>query len=333
MRPQRLLGLTVLAASVVACTNSSPSSSAALPETREPTLGPQPTTIAFPTEAMVDLSGRIVFERSHPATNNTAVFVADANGTGIELLFGRGAEMPHWSPDHKTVSVFCCDDGMAAHLIEVSTGAFRELTPPDPALEVHCGPWTADGSELACESFGVDDDSRNGVYTIRASDGKRLRQLTSNPKGDDAPGDFSSDGKLLVFTRFNDDGSALWVARLGTNEPPTQITLSGAVGECFCGTFSPDGSEIAYTSADDGGVYLVRPDGTDLHKVFQDAEGRWAFTPAWSPDGRYILVALSASRQLATHPPTDLYVIRSDGSEPTLVLPGDVYQSHPDWAP
>jgi Tol biopolymer transport system component len=324
----------VLTLFVVGCTGSNPGSSIAVEKTPGPTSPPQSTTAPTAVATVsLGLPGRIVFERFDPAANMTAVYVADASGMGVELLFGRGAEVPHWSPDHKTVSVFCCDDGMAAHLIDVATGAFRELPPPDPAIEVHCGPWTADGTELACESFGVDDESKNGVYAMRASDGMGLRQLTSNPNGDDLPGDFSTDGKLLVFTRSDADAGTLYVARLGTKAEPKQITPSGAVGQCFCGAFSPDGSQIAYTSALDGGVYLVRPDGSELHKIFQDADGRWAITPAWSPDGRNILVALSRSPDVSNHPPTDLYVIRSDGTEPTLVFPGEVYQSHPDWAP
>ena len=332
MRPQRLLGRAVLTLFVVGCTSSGPGSSIALDKTAEPTSTPRST--AAPTAvatASLSLPGRIVFERFDALANATAVYVAEAGA--VELLFGRGAEVPHWSPDYTTVSVFCCDDGMAAHLIDVANGAFRELAPPDPAIEVHCGPWTADGAEIACESFGVDDGSKNGVYAMRASDGKGLRQLTSNPNGDDLPGDFSADGKLLVFTRSDGGAGTLYVARLGTKGEPKQITPSGVLEPCFCGAFSPDASEIVYTSALDGGVYLVRPDGGDLRKIFQDTDGRWAITPAWSPDGRYILVALSRSPDVSNHPPTDLYVIRSDGSNPTLALRGDVYQSNPDWAP
>jgi len=332
----------LLALVVVGCGGSSPGSSLGFESSGAPTTAPSsataPTVLASlaptPVEtARLALSGRIVFERFDVAANSSAVYLADANGTHVEPLFDRGAEMPHWSPDHKTVSLFCCDDGMAAHLIDVASRAFRELPPPDPVVEVHCGPWTADGLELACESFGTDDESKNGVYAMPAGDGKGLRRLTSNPDGDDLPGDFSSDGKLLVFTRSEDAGGTLYVARLGTREPPIRVSPSGAVGQCFCGTFSPDGSEIAYASALDGGVHLVRPDGGELHKVFRDANGRWAMAPAWSPDGRYIVFALSPTRDVSSHPPTDLYVMNADGSEPGLLLSGDAYQSNPDWAP
>jgi Tol biopolymer transport system component len=95
---------------------------------------------------------------------------------------------------------------MAAHIIDVDTGSFRELAPPDPTLEVHCDQWSPDGKRLACESFGVTDPSRNGIYTIRASDGRGLTRITSAAGGDDIPGDYSPNGKRLVFVRTDADG-------------------------------------------------------------------------------------------------------------------------------
>src|SRR5204862_414057 len=79
------------------------------------------------------------------------------DGHHTRQLFSNpsGAELPHWSPDGTQVSIFCCDDGMAAHIVTRDTGAFRELAPTDPNLEVHCGWWSPDGVRLACESFGL----------------------------------------------------------------------------------------------------------------------------------------------------------------------------------
>jgi Tol biopolymer transport system component len=49
----------------------------------------------------------------------------------------------------------------------------------------------------------VTDPSRNGIYTIRSSDGGGLTRITSHPGGDDNPGDDSPDGKRMVFVRSN----------------------------------------------------------------------------------------------------------------------------------
>ena len=59
------------------------------------------------------------------------------------------------------------------------------------------------------------DPSRNGIYSIRVSDGGALQRITSSPGGDDIPGDYSPDGKRIVFVRADQDGQVgLFVTRL-----------------------------------------------------------------------------------------------------------------------
>jgi Tol biopolymer transport system component len=277
-------------------------------------------------------TGRIVFERWDPATDSTSVFVANADGTDPRELFTHGAEMPHWSPDGKTVSIFCCDNGMAAHLVDVTTGDFHEFASPDPAIEAHCGPWSADGAQLLCEGFGIDEPKLNGVYAMRSSDGKGLTRLTSSPNGDDLPGSFSPDGSHMVFTRTRQGGPsnfALFVTDF--HRSVKRISEFGSVGIGFFGRYSPDGSQILFASAKDGGIWVVGPDGSGLHEVFHDDGGGVAVTPTWSPDGSQIMFALSSSVDLLSRPPAGMYVIDASGQNLTQVLPPDVYQANPDW--
>ena len=95
---------------------------------------------------------------------------------------------------------------MVAHLVDVVTGDVRGVATPDPTLELHCDfGWSPDGERLVCEGYGVDDPGRNGIYSVRASDGGGLVRITSNPDGGDIPGDYSPDGTRLVFERFDGD--------------------------------------------------------------------------------------------------------------------------------
>jgi len=222
---------------------------------------------------------------------------------------------------------------MVAHLIDVASGAFHEFPPPDPEIEAHCGPWSPDGGQLLCESFGTKDRARNGVYAIRSTDGKGLTQLTSSPNGDDLPGSESPDGKRLVFNRAETTGSkfALFVAGLG-GKAVRQITPWGSVDIGFYGRFSPDGSLILFPSADDGGLWVVGPDGRNLHEVYGDTQGRRAITPTWSPDGKWIMFGLAPSGDISSHPATGLYVVDGQGKNLAEILPAHSYQSDPDWA-
>jgi Tol biopolymer transport system component/imidazolonepropionase-like amidohydrolase len=58
--------------------------------------------------------------------------------------------------------------------------------------------------------------------------------------------------------------------------------------------YSPDGSRIAFTSDRDGSenVWIAKADGTEMKKLSSEHNGRFA-SPAWTPDGQYVLVTKS----------------------------------------
>jgi hypothetical protein len=166
------------------------------PNAREPT-GQAATQVGEP-------DGRIVFARAEPSAGvlagdgDTYTYTVNADGTDEQPLFPEGpSASPRWSPDGADIHVFCCDDGMAAHVLDPETGVIQTSFPsPDPTLETFCGgAWSPDGKRLACEVFGVDDPSRNGIYSIRASDGGGLTRITSVTGGDDIPGDYPRMGR------------------------------------------------------------------------------------------------------------------------------------------
>ena len=51
------------------------------------------------------------------------------------------------------------------------------------------------------------------------------------------------------------------------------------------------------------------PDGSGLMKRFEDASGRFASHPTWSPDGSMIIFALNPVADDFEHRPNGLYVI------------------------
>jgi Tol biopolymer transport system component len=78
------------------------------------------------------------------------------------------------------------------------------------------------------------------------------------------------------------------------------------------------------------------PDGSGLTKLFEDADGRFAITPTWSPDGQFVMFALDPPGTLPiidVAPPNGLFVVRADGTDLTLILSTDDWKREPDWAP
>jgi len=302
---------------------------------------------AVPADAKVPgPSGRIAFARFDPAMGGTVTYTVNPDGSQVEQLFTRGqSEFPHWSPDGSEVSIFTCTDGeedCAATIVDPDTGAFGQFKWPDPTLATHCGQWAPDGQRLACASFGVSDPSRNGIYSIRSSDGGGLARITSNPGGDDIPGDYSSDGKRLVFVRSDENGPVgIFVTRLN-GSGLRQITPTGMIIDGFFGgSWSPSGNRILFAarSAPDHrlAIWVVHADGSGLHQLpiapacggaFSDPRSVSCFEPGWSADGTKI-----AFTRISAHGTQEsIYTVNADGSG-LVQLTRSGENSQPDWGP
>jgi Tol biopolymer transport system component len=297
----------------------------------------------------VDAAGRLVFVRGDPSSGASEVYIVDADGDHLRQVFKRGANGPHWSPDGEMVSVFCCDDGMAAHFVRVADGAVRALPPASPSLETNCGPWSSDGRRVACASLGVSDPERNGIYSVRVSDGRDMQRVTSATGSDDIPGDYSPDGLRFVFTRRAAGGDVdLFVADL-TGRGLHRLSPAGLeVEPFFGGSWSPVGSEVLFvahqTPAHAAGIWLGDADSGKVQQVALAGCGGEAAAedaadcsdPGWSPDGTKIVFARTTHiwGMWRDHPRTgegsDLYIADADGSHVQRVTDlGDASQA--DW--
>jgi Tol biopolymer transport system component len=90
--------------------------------------------------------------------------------------------------------------------------------------------------------------------------------------------------------------------------------------------WSPEGSWIVFQRPY-GQLYLVRPDGSDLHRVPLDLPpNTGALNPSWSPDGTWIVFSLQRSDQ------AEIYMARPNGTGLRKVTGApDVQGQHPDW--
>ena len=177
--------------------------------------------------------------------------------------------------------------------------------------------WSPDGKRIA---FSQGMYFRSGPHPLGQvslinSDGTGLQSISVDGTNSGFPS-WSPDGQKLVYEQ---DGH-LVVLETGTNQR-TNLTTPGAQRDNFP-KWSPRGDWIAFTSDRDGDeqfrIYLIRPDGTDLHKL-TDSPGDAHCS--WSPDGKSLVFASARmgfkdERALSKdgQPYGELFVIRVDGT-------------------
>jgi len=207
---------------------------------------------------------------------------------------------------------------------------FTLLDNPDPSLNLPCWAWSSRG-RLACE--GWDDVHPNrtpGVFTVRSSDGGGLVRVTANPYGGhDVPADYSPDGTRIVFGRDNPSLQQTALFVVNVNGSGLHQVSGWLPGDDFGGaSWSPDGQWIL-TGNNQGGLYVVHPDGSGRHPIqLHTGPGRsFAFEPGWSPDGKRIVFAL----YLASTDQEDLFTARADGTDLRQVTNTPDNEDFADW--
>jgi TolB protein len=275
------------------------------------------------------------------------IYTVNPDGSQEHRVLPFGLECPRWSPDSTRLAT--CGAGAiapksATAIINPDDGSYRVLPRTDPEnLFTACMVWPPDAARLACEGFGETDPSLTGIYTVRSSDGGDLMRVTSNPGGGDLLGDYSPNGKRLVFDRFDypSDPAALglYVVKLSDSRL-RPITPAGTLASSE-GDWSPQGNEIVFsqyvTPDARSSIWVVHADGTGLHEIpvqaqpacgglSSDPGSQGCFQPRWSPDGRKIVFA----RGTSADNDSNIYTVNADGTGLTQVTHGGA-DSAPDW--
>jgi Tol biopolymer transport system component len=276
-------------------------------------------------------NGQIVFARYDPSIDDSHVFTVNPNGTHEDQLLDTAAEIPHWSPDGTRIAMICCPFGLAPTIINADGSGLTQLPIPPGFPPGGCNVWSADGSRLACGFGGFDppQPERDGMYTLRASDGGDVFQVTTTP-GEDGAFDYSPDGSRIVLFRIDPTHKniALFVVNVdGTGLH--RLTPWGLGG--FSASWSPDGKWILFNAK--GRIWVVHPDGSNLRKIPIDTGGRKYFAaqdPVWSPNGTRIALSLFV---VGDGGHLDIYTMRADGTDLVQVTHSPTGDEFPDWGP
>jgi Tol biopolymer transport system component len=276
-----------------------------------------------------------------------SVYVIQPDGTGLRKLTPEGemAGSPKWSADGKRVVFYDLDAEytFAARLfgevrsqivsVEIATGVRTERT-SGPGLKVS-------PQFLSADRIG---------YLIKGPGQKGELAFTTGEHGADAPAPspapgpapgvirnpaWSPDGKQLVYEKFAYDSKQN--QPLYAKDQTFDLRFSGefpavsSTGKLALSPFGDVGA-LRIIPFDKVAVYVSDLDGTNRKQLFQQ-DGGGAFSPSWSPDGKWIVFGYGAVFKDRESKPQQLIMIRADGSEKRELTSGPLNSGFPSWSP
>ena len=326
---QRVGTVLVVATLAAACANAS---------TPEPSGQQTSSTSSTPSTEPIPLDGHIILGRD-------TFYIGNADGSGLEELADPSTYccIARISPDRTRILTMPGTDQTGAvrgGTLTLDGSEFELLPRPDETLNLVPNLWSPDGTRIAFEGWDPSDPSRTGIYTARV-DGTDLVRVTNSPGlPHDSPLDYSPDGTQIVFYRAVraepdfpiDLGGSLWVVNVDGSDAHELDT--GEVRPWWHADWSPDGSTILFDTErlqPTGAIWAIKPDGSDLKKVFEDPAGGFAVAATWSPDGGKIMFALNPTNDTFVHNDNEIQAINADGTGMTLVVGGSGYKYILDW--
>ena len=174
------------------------------------------------------------------------------------------------------------------------------------------------------------NDNTGSTSTIGSTDARKgslVKQLTTN-NNDWGPA-MSHDGKILYFTRYDNSGPSIWSIKLGSGELTNctrgfnPVVMGNNPMKILCTRNTTKGnSEIWMLDLEKGDETLLL---SDAQKGFTD--------PAVSPDGKWILVVANSLSSITNKQNTDIYAVRTDGTQLTQITYHPEVDCSPIWSP
>ncbi len=244
----------------------------------------------FPLANPVTLSPdgkRVAFLRYSKARNETALMVANEDGSGEKQLAvrkrpnGFGGPVA-WSPNGKTIAVVADSEAGVEYqgLVEVPVqgGAERTLTPKRWPWVADLA-WVPDGRGLVADTQAQSGGQTQIAYVSYANgDVRRITSDLNSYWGVSV----TADSRVVATVQWEFLADA-WVAPMAALDSAKPITSHGSLSDP---TWSRDG-RIVYSSDADGNIWVMGSDGSNPKQLTSNAGGN--FLPRVSPDGHYIV--------------------------------------------
>ena len=242
---------------------------------------------------------RIVFVSERDG--NSEIYVMDADGGNPQNLTNNlGNDIyPSWSADGKRIAFASNRDWNDEIYVMDADGKNQQRLTNNPHRDQHPS-WSPDSKRIVFSARG-DGHFRNDLWGITSeiyvmdADGKNQQRLTENRNNDWMPS-WSPDGKRIVFTISDENGTAIYVMDA---DGENQQRLTENRSNDWMPSWSPNGKRIAFASdrdrPPDFDIYVMDTDGGNLQNLTNnprnDVHPAW-FGPAFAvaPAGKTLTI-------------------------------------------
>ncbi|HEY2146282.1 MAG TPA: Tol-Pal system beta propeller repeat protein TolB, partial [Steroidobacteraceae bacterium] len=222
----------------------------------------------------------------HLPNKTFQLIVADADGENPHVVMQSREPLmsPSWSPDGTSLAYVSFEDRLPTMYVQTLKTGERHV------VSAHAGvnqapSWSPDGRKMALVL-----STRDGNLDIYVLDlaTQQLTRITDDPGIDTEP-QWSKDGQSLYFTSDRAGGPQIYKVGLKPGDKPRRLTFQGSYNARP--RISPDESQLAFVTQDDGAYRIATMDLRGHGDVQVLTKGHFDVSPSFAPNGAVLIYA------------------------------------------